>query len=111
VTAALLPGPGDVGQLRVTGLAPGEDWRSAAACQDADPDLFFPLSASGKSLEQAGRAKAICAGCPARQPCLAFALRTAQLHGIWGGLTEEERRSPGTLAPARPRPTQAQSIP
>jgi WhiB family transcriptional regulator, redox-sensing transcriptional regulator len=85
---------GDVGQPRVTGLPRGEDWRSASACQDTDPDLFFPVSGSGKSLEQVASAKAICAGCPVQRSCLAFALRTGQVHGIWGGLTEEERRQP-----------------
>ena len=65
-------------------------WRSAAACRSADPELFFPLSESGKSLEQIAEAKAICAGCPVRRQCLAFALRT-RAHGIWGGLTELER--------------------
>jgi WhiB family transcriptional regulator, redox-sensing transcriptional regulator len=101
VAATLLTG--DIGRPRETGLAPGEDWRSAAACQDADPDLFFPVSPSGKSLEQIELAKAICAGCPARRPCLAFALRTGQAHGIWGGLTEEERRKPApAVTEARP---------
>jgi WhiB family transcriptional regulator, redox-sensing transcriptional regulator len=79
---------------RVTGLARGEDWRSVAACQDADPDLFFPVSDSGKSLDQVASAKAICAACPVRRPCQAFAVRTGEAHGIWGGLTEEERRQP-----------------
>ncbi len=81
-----------------TGLPRGEDWRSAAACQDTDPDLFFPVSGSGRSLDQAEQAKAVCAGCPVRPSCLAFALRTGQAHGIWGGLTEEER----LIARARP---------
>ena len=85
---------GDVSQLRATGLARGDDWRSAAACQDADPDLFFPVSGSGKSLEQIERATAICTGCPVWRSCLAFALRTGEVHGIWGGRTEEERRKP-----------------
>ena len=84
-----------ISPLRVTGPAPGEDWRSVAACQDTDPDLFFPVSGSGKSLEQAVRAKDICSGCTVRRSCLGFALRTGQAHGIWGGLTEEERREPG----------------
>ena len=66
-------------------------WRSLAACQAVDPDLFFPVSASGKLLEQVTAAKAICAACPVRRECLAFALGTAQAHGVWGGLTEEER--------------------
>ena len=66
-------------------------WRALAACQSVDPDLFFPVSASGKSLEQVTAAKAICSACPVRPECLAFALKTGQVHGVWGGLTEEER--------------------
>jgi WhiB family transcriptional regulator, redox-sensing transcriptional regulator len=66
-------------------------WRSAAACQACDPDLFFPLSSSGPAVEQIARAKEICARCPVRRECLAFALRTRQAHGVWGGLTEQER--------------------
>jgi WhiB family transcriptional regulator, redox-sensing transcriptional regulator len=67
-------------------------WRMLAACQSIDPELFFPVSASGKSLEQVTAAKAVCAACPVRQECLAFAFRTGQVHGIWGGLTAEERQ-------------------
>jgi WhiB family transcriptional regulator, redox-sensing transcriptional regulator len=69
----------------------GGDWWSVAACQRADPDLFFPVSAAGKSLEQVAEAKAICAGCLVRAECLVFALQTNQLHGVWGGMTEAER--------------------
>jgi hypothetical protein len=45
-------------------------------------------------------AKAICAGCQVRRDCLAFALRTHQVHGVWGGLSEQERYPlwPATLA-------------
>jgi WhiB family transcriptional regulator, redox-sensing transcriptional regulator len=80
--------------LQTPGLAAGENWRAAAACRSADPDLFFPVSDFGKGLDQAAQAKAICAGCRVRRPCLAFALRTRQVHGIWGGLTERERYVP-----------------
>jgi WhiB family redox-sensing transcriptional regulator len=66
-------------------------WRRAAACRSADPDLFFPISDSGPALEQAAKAKAICATCRVRRECLAFALRTGQVYGIWGGATEHER--------------------
>ena len=97
VEAILLTG--GASQPRATGLPRGEDWRSAAACQDTDPDLFFPVSGSGKSLEQVDRAKAICAACPVRRDCLAFALRIGQADGIWGGLTEEERRKPAPVGP------------
>jgi WhiB family redox-sensing transcriptional regulator len=70
---------------------PGRDWRPLAACRRADPELFFPVSRSGPSLDQATQAKAICAGCPVRRQCLAFALDTRQDHGVWGGTSEEER--------------------
>jgi WhiB family transcriptional regulator, redox-sensing transcriptional regulator len=101
VEAILLTG--GASQPRATGLPRGEDWRSAAACQDTDPDLFFPVSGSGKSLEQVDRAKAICAACPVRRDCLAFALRIGQADGIWGGLTEEERRKPAPVGPGERR--------
>jgi WhiB family redox-sensing transcriptional regulator len=61
----------------------GRDWRLRAACRRADPELFFPVSQSGPSLDQVTQAKAICAGCPVRQQCLAFALDTRQDHGVW----------------------------
>lgn len=68
------------------------DWWSLAACQSADPDLFFPISGSGPGLAQVARAKAVCASCPVRPDCLRYALAAGPLHGVWGGLTEEERR-------------------
>ena len=77
---------------RVAGLLVcQEHWRSLAACQFADPDLFFPISSSGPALAQVAQAKAICAGCQVRRECLAFAVRTHQVHGVWGGLSEQER--------------------
>lgn len=76
--------------MRRSGMVAEEYWRSAAACLSADPDLFFPISASGRALEQVAEAKAICAPCPVRRQCLAFALRT-KAHGIWGGMTDDER--------------------
>jgi len=78
------------------------NWRTLAACQSFDPDLFFPVSSAGKSLEQVAEARAVCACCLARRQCLAFALRTRQAHGIWGGLTAQERdqRYPARTASA-----------
>jgi WhiB family transcriptional regulator, redox-sensing transcriptional regulator len=81
-----------------------EHWRTAAACQSADPDLFFPVSSTGPSLDQVAAAKAICGLCVVRSECLAFAQRTESSHGIWGGLTEQERarrRRPVTSLPAQ----------
>jgi WhiB family redox-sensing transcriptional regulator len=75
---------------------PGQDaqaaaWRFHARCADQDPDLFFPVGSSGPALRQTLRAKAICAQCPVRAECLEWALDTAQPHGVWGGLDEQER--------------------
>lgn len=81
--------------------AAGRHWITMAACRSADPDLFFPAAKAGQSTEQIARAKAVCAGCPVRRQCLAFALQTRQADGIWGGLTREER-SPRVPAPTTP---------
>jgi WhiB family transcriptional regulator, redox-sensing transcriptional regulator len=67
-------------------------WWSRAACTSADPDLFFPISRSGLAVAQVHRAKAVCAACQVRADCLRYALATGPLHGVWGGMTEEERR-------------------
>lgn len=76
-------------------------WQQSAACLSADPELFFPVSGTGPSLRQAEQAKAVCARCPVRQECLAYAVATRQQHGIWGGLTEGGRR---TAAGPQPGP-------
>ena len=62
-------------------------WRDDAACRGHDTDDFFPATD-----EEAGPAKAICGACPVREECLEFALATRQEDGVWGGLTETERR-------------------
>jgi len=62
-------------------------WAAFAACRDVDDDLFFP------SREEGGRtAVRICSGCPVREQCLAWALEMRIGYGVWGGLTEGERR-------------------
>ena len=68
------------------------DWHDHAACRDADPDLFFPDGAIRSARAQVKAAKLICRGCPVRTICLSWALASGQEHGIWGGLTEDERR-------------------
>lgn len=72
-------------------IAGGGQWKSAAACGSADPDLFFPVPPSGHHQAQVAKAKALCADCPVRGQCLDYAVQTSQRHGIWGGMTEEER--------------------
>ncbi len=54
--------------------------------------MFFPVSAAGLSGADIARAKAVCASCRVRLPCLRFAVATRQMHGVWGGTTAEERR-------------------
>ena len=68
-------------------------WREKAACHDIDTNIFFPVGMTGSSIEQTNRAKTICRSCAAQAPCLEFALRTNQDHGVWGAHTEEERRA------------------
>jgi WhiB family transcriptional regulator, redox-sensing transcriptional regulator len=75
-----------------------DPWHQAAACRFADPELFFPVSESGRAMEQIARAKAVCARCPVQGQCRAYALRARERHGIWGGMTESERCQSWTAA-------------
>ena len=68
------------------------DWRDDAACRDADPELFFPDGDIRSARAQVKTAKLICRGCPVSATCLSWALASGQEAGIWGGLTEDERR-------------------
>lgn len=68
-------------------------WRDEAACAQVDPDAFFPER--GGSLHDA---KAVCHRCPVRAECLDDALARDEPHGIWGGLSERERRKLRTQA-------------
>ena len=63
------------------------DWTSRAACRGADPDALFVQGAAQN------RAKLICRGCPVRTECLADALDNRIEFGVWGGMTERERRA------------------
>ncbi|MFF4344256.1 WhiB family transcriptional regulator [Kitasatospora sp. NPDC001540] len=70
------------------------DWRSRAACRDEDPELFFPIGNTGPALLQIEEAKAVCSRrCPVREQCLTWAMATGQDAGVWGGLSEDERRA------------------
>lgn len=78
-------------------------WHEDAACVDTDPDSFFPEIGPGLHADIAA-AKRVCARCPVRSECLAYSLAHNEPHGIWGGLTPEERRRQHTAARGRPRP-------
>ena len=67
-------------------------WRDRARCRAEDPELFFPVGSSGPALAQLEDAKAVCRRCPVAVECLAWALATGQTAGVWGGLSEDERR-------------------
>ena len=72
-----------------------ETWHLHAACRGPESSLFFPPSFPERREERDAReekAKAICAECGVQRECLEFALRVREPHGIWGGLTESERR-------------------
>lgn len=69
------------------------NWRDRAACLGLDPELFFPVSDVGPGAVQTAAAKAVCARCPVRAECLADALDAGNDYGVWGGLTEDERRA------------------
>ncbi|MEI2640468.1 MAG: WhiB family transcriptional regulator [Microthrixaceae bacterium] len=64
-----------------------EGWQLSANCLGVDPDLFFPER--GASTKEA---KAVCQGCVVREECLEYALANGEKFGIWGGLSERERR-------------------
>jgi WhiB family redox-sensing transcriptional regulator len=73
----------------LTYLGPIKDWRDGASCRDTDPDLFFPVGTTGAAVDQIAAAKAVCDACPAKEPCLQFAIENNQDSGVWGG-----RRAP-----------------
>ncbi len=73
-----------------SGSSPG--WMPRGACQGQDPELFFPIAATGPALAQVIAAKAVCFRCAVRAACLSYALATGQA-GIWGGTTQEERHA------------------
>jgi WhiB family transcriptional regulator, redox-sensing transcriptional regulator len=63
------------------------DWTTRAACKGTDPDELFVQGAAQN------RAKLICRGCQVRTECLADALDNGIEFGVWGGMTERERRA------------------
>ena len=67
--------------------AEADDWKSKANCMGVDPDLFFPER--GMSTREA---KEVCRGCVVREDCLEYALANGEKFGIWGGMSERERR-------------------
>lgn len=63
-------------------------WREAALCREVDPELWYPEVG-----EMPHAAKQICSNCPVQASCLADALARREPHGVWGGLTANERKA------------------
>ena len=68
-------------------VIPSGGWRQQARCRGVDPEIFHPGDEDDPSA-----AKEICAVCPVREACLEYALTVREKFGVWGGLTERERR-------------------
>jgi WhiB family redox-sensing transcriptional regulator len=69
------------------------NWRDEAACLDEDPELFFPIGNTGPALLQVDTAKRVCRRCDVVNQCLQWALEKGQNDGVWGGMSENERRA------------------
>jgi WhiB family redox-sensing transcriptional regulator len=73
-----------------------EGWKLAAACEGEDPETWFPKgegerNGSKRVKAATAYAQAICADCPVKTDCLAFAIALDLRYGIWGGVTEQDR--------------------
>ncbi|SEA72616.1 WhiB family transcriptional regulator, redox-sensing transcriptional regulator [Bowdeniella nasicola] len=69
------------------------DWRHKAKCLTEDPELFFPIGNTGPALTQIEEAKAVCRQCDVQETCLKWAIENGQDSGVWGGMSEDERRA------------------
>ena len=68
-------------------------WRDRAACLDEDPELFFPIGNTGPALRQIEESKAVCRRCEVIEACLSWAMESGKDDGVWGGLSDDERRA------------------
>jgi len=71
-----------------------DEWRRRARCQGEAAAEFYPPFGGERKRDRVARelrAKAVCATCPVAGPCLQQALSSQERHGVWGGLTAEER--------------------
>lgn len=73
-----------------------DEWQLRAACRGPHAAVFYPPESSERRDDKAARevrAKEICRTCSVTEPCLEYALKIRENHGIWGGLSEAERRN------------------
>ncbi|MFI5808413.1 WhiB family transcriptional regulator [Streptomyces sp. NPDC051561] len=67
--------------------------RPRPACENEDPELFFPIGETGPALMWEDEAKTVCRRCPLMESCLDGALERNEQYGVFGGLSARERRS------------------
>jgi len=67
--------------------SPPDMWQERAACFGVNPEVFFPPSE-----EEAGPALSHCGRCRIRAECLSWAIKNGERYGVWGGMTEQQRR-------------------
>lgn len=75
-------------------LASNYEWQEQGKCREVDPEIFFlPYNARmGEKRKLIAEAKKVCATCPVIEQCLNHALTVGEEFGVWGGMSEEERR-------------------
>jgi len=77
----------DAVEAKATSTTMNMSWKQFGGCKGVDADIFYPVTD-----EEADAARAVCAECPVRETCLEHAITVREKHGVWGGLTERERR-------------------
>lgn len=63
------------------------EWTKRALCAEVDPEIFFPQAG-----DKTAYVKKICKACSVRVECLKYSLQNNERFGVWGGLTERDRR-------------------
>ncbi|MEU5360218.1 WhiB family transcriptional regulator [Streptomyces albidoflavus] len=87
----------DSGRTIIPAVRASNHWQDRAACKTADAEaIFFPVSTTDVTI---AAAKEICRGCPVIDACARYALERREPHGVWGGMSEKERK-----AALKPRP-------
>ena len=69
------------------GIVESPEWMAAAACRESDPEIFYP--STGRSSRDG---RAVCGRCPVQAACLVYAIEHREHYGVWGGLSERQRR-------------------
>jgi hypothetical protein len=84
----------DVPRMGMVGMT----WQEQAVCREADPEVLFPENGR---VDISAAARRLCAACPVRPECLGYALEHQERYGIWGGLSDTQRRTRSGISPTR----------